>query len=434
MPDHPLGLLLEPEIHAPALVRYRRVQKLWKTLPLPKSVRNGVTAVLYKLFGAVRSIAVLDQELTASMSLLRRPPAEIPAGRLILSSYLGDTSGIGRAGRMSLAVLRAAGFTPEVHNMREAPLGWGRIEGGGVWFCHCNAMEGAELLFNSEDPRGCFRVGYWAWELPNLPPAWAEVAPLFHEIWAPSRFIAEAVQRAVGREGPVVRYVPHPLPQVAHVRPDRARYGLEEGVFAFLCMYDVHSSATRKNPMGAVKAFQAAFEPTREDVVLLVKVTAAQDSTSCLDEVVDQTAGWPNIRIITEMLTDADADRLLASTDAFVSLHRSEGFGLSIAQAMAMGRPVVVTGWSGNMDFCGEGAILVDYTLIPATDPHGIYRQYEAPGQVWAEPDLAAAARAMQTLAADPAEARRLGDRARRHVEEVLPRGYDLEPLRPWIA
>jgi glycosyltransferase involved in cell wall biosynthesis len=434
MPDHPLGLLLEPETHAPALVRYRRMQKVWKTLPIPRSLRTGITAILYRLLGGVRSIAVLDQELAAEMSLLRRPPREIPPGRLIFSSYLGDTSGIGRAGRMSLRVLREAGFAPLVHNMREARQGWGQVEPGGVWFCHCNAMEGAELLFNSEDPRGCYRVGYWAWELPNLPPEWWEVAPLFHEIWAPSRFIAEAVQRSVRRDGPVVRYVPHPLPQVGHVRPDRVRYGLGDEVFAFLCMYDVHSSATRKNPMGAVKAFQAAFDPGRKDVVLLVKVTAAQDSKSCLDEVVAQTSGWPNIRIITDMLSDDDADRLLCSADAFVSLHRSEGFGLSIAQAMAMGRPVIVTGWSGNMDFCGEGARLVDYVLIPVSDPHGVYRQYEAPGQVWADPDLAGAARAMRELAADPAAARRLGERARRHVEAVLPRGYDLEPVRPWIV
>jgi hypothetical protein len=87
-------------------------------------------------------------------------------------------------------------------------------------------------------------------------------------------------------------------------------------------------------------------------------VVAAKDGGPILDDLKSRTQGWPNIRILTDMLSDDDADRLLCSADAFVSLHRAEGFGLSIAQAMAMGRPVIVTGWSGNMDFCGEGAVL----------------------------------------------------------------------------
>ncbi len=430
-----LKVVLNPEAHAPALIRYRKAQRLWKALPVPRLIRNGLTALLYRIFGQVRSVAVLDQSLSPFKSLIPRKPADIAPGRLIFSSYLGDTSGIGRAGRLSLKMLRQAGLAPLVHNMRTAPEGWGQLETGGVWFCHCNAMEAADFLLRVDEPRRCYRVGYWAWELPNLPTPWIDVISLFHEIWAPSRFVAEAIERAKPLDGPTVRYVPHPLPDVEHVRPDRARFGLKPDVFAFLCMYDVHSSATRKNPMGTIKAFQRAFEPTRDDVVLIVKVVAANDSIACLDELAAQTRGWPNIHMITDMLTDDEADQLLCSADAFVSLHRSEGFGLSIAQAMAMGRPVIVTGWSGNMDFCGgEGAALIGYELIAVDDPHGVYRQYEAPGQIWADPDLDAAARVMAQFVAEPQQTKLRGNAARRHIRKVLPSTYDVEHLRPWIA
>src|SRR5207344_1688789 len=100
-----------------------------------------------------------------------------------------------------------------------------------------------------------------------------------------------------------------------------------------------------KNPMGAVRAFQAAFAPNRGEVRLLVKVVAPDGETPDLAALRAVTAEWPNIQLIVERLTDAETSALIASADAFVSLHRSEGFGLSIAEAMALGRPVIVTNW-----------------------------------------------------------------------------------------
>lgn len=372
----------------------------------------------------------LEADLAPYADLVPRAPDEIPPGRLIVSGYFSATSGIGRGGRMSLEAFRAAGLQPISHDMQRQHDGWGETETGGVWFCHCNALEAADFLVRVDAPRGCYRIGYWAWELPNIPAQWAQAASLFHEIWTPSRFVMEAVRRGLPKTGaPKVRLAPHPLPDVAGVRRARARFGLAKDVFAFLAMYDVHSSATRKNPMGAVRAFQAAFSANRDDVVLLLKVVAAADSTSCLDDLIVATSGWPNIRILSDMLSDEDADRLICSADAFVSLHRSEGFGLSIAQAMAMGRPVIVTAWSGNMDFCTEGAALVDFALTPARDPYGVYAAFEGPGQVWADPNIASAAEAMRRFADDPAMARKLGEAGRSHIEGALTRAYDVGDL-----
>jgi glycosyltransferase involved in cell wall biosynthesis len=429
-----LGLLLSAEDSAPELSRYRRAQKLWKSLPIPGVVRGAVTSAIYRLSKGATSMAALEESLQPYRPMLPKPAAQIPPGPVVLSAYLSATSGIGRGGRMSLTALRAAGLDPQLHDLAEASEGWGNHADGGVWFCHCNAPEAAKFIVRSEDAWPYYRVGYWAWELPRLPAEWKTIAGLFHEIWAPSQFVLTALRKALPADGPLLRLVPHPLPEISSVAPDRARFGLGGGVFAFLCMYDVHSSATRKNPLGAIKAFQIAFTPDRADVVLLVKVVAAADSATCMDELTAAVSGWPNIRLITDMLDDHDADVLISSADAFVSLHRSEGFGLSIAQAMALGRPVIVTAWSGNMDFCGAGAALVKYRLIPVRDPHGVYSAYEAPGQVWADPDLRGAGRILRDFADHPAKARALGEAAKRHIELRLPSGYDVDRLRRWIA
>ncbi len=405
-----------------------RARRAWKALPAPVWLRNLATWIFYRI--APKARAAAEAEAMAAFWAERRPrPAnEITPGRLVVSGLLSDVSGIARAGRLSLAAFRAAGLDPIVHDWRREPQGWGERPEGGVWFGHYNAPEAEYFLAHSEGPRDCYRVGYWAWELPNLPASWAKTAGLFHELWAPSTFVADTLRR--GTEGVVVRCVPHPLPELTGVRPDRGRFGLPDGVFAFLAMYDVKSSATRKNPLGAVRAFQRAFAPDRADVRLLLKVVA-DDETPDLAELRATTEGWANIALVVERLTDAETSALIAAADAFVSLHRAEGFGLSIAEAMALGRPVIVTDWSGNVDFCQQGAINVGYRLIPVDDPTAIYG---GEGQVWADPELEEAAAAMRRLADNPTSARSLGEAAREHIHRVLPKAYDIAPLRPWLA
>ena len=139
---------------------------------------------------------------------------------------------------------------------------------------------------------------------------------------------------------------------------------------------------------------------------------------------------WPNITLLVAELSDADADNLLASADVFVSLHRSEGFGLSIAQSMVLGRAVIATGWSGNADFQKDGVVEVPYDLVPSRDPSG---RYEIEGQVWAEPDLDFAAEALKRLAGDREEARRQGERGRQVVGTRLPHVYPPGDFAPWL-
>jgi glycosyltransferase involved in cell wall biosynthesis len=404
----------------------------WKRLPLPTGFRAAATSLFYSLSPKARRFVEEEAAGLGRRALLPGPAGAVAPGRLVVSGFLSDVTGIGRAGRMSVEVLARLGLNPEPHDLRTEPGGPASPHVGGVWLAHCNAPEAAEYLLNAPKPPEAYRVGYWAWELPELPRHWARTASLFHELWAPSRFVADAIDRAVGGLGleVPVRVAPHPYPDMSRARRRRSIFGLEEGVFVFLCMCDVRSSVSRKNPLAAIHAFQRAFTRARKDVQLVVKVVAADPGDTSLDELKRLTAGWPNIRLLIQNLSDARADDLIASADAFVSLHRSEGFGLSIAQAMAAGRPVVTTGWSGNLDFCGDGALLAPYRLVPVKDASQIYDEGD---QVWAEPDIDAAAALMRGLSEDQAGARDLGRRARRTVRERLPDGYDVAHWAPWL-
>jgi glycosyltransferase involved in cell wall biosynthesis len=252
-------------------------------------------------------------------------------------------------------------------------------------------------------------VGYWAWELPSVPPDWRIGARFVHEAWVPSRFTAEALETLLpGR----VRVVPHPV-AVAGSTPaklDRGAFGLPADAVVVLVSANLASSFERKNPLAAIAAFRAAFGE-RMDRMLVLRLGNPDHFPADFARVTAAVAGVPNIRIETRTLPPADALAFTAAADMVMSLHRSEGFGLVLAEAMMLGKPVVATGWSGNMDFMDEsGAMLVPYQLVEARDPRGVY---QAPGAMWAEPDIEAAAAVLRRLADDPELRAGMGARGR---------------------
>lgn len=256
--------------------------------------------------------------------------------------------------------------------------------------------------------RGRRVVGYWAWELPVAPPGWRVGVPFVHEVWAPSRFTAAALEAlAPGR----VRVVPHPV-AAAPPRPSglgRAAFGLPEGAVVTLVAFNLASSLERKNPLAAIAAHRLAFG-ARPDRQLLIRVGNPHHFPADFERL-RAAAGAPNVSIDTRTLPTADSHALTAACDIVLSLHRSEGFGLGLAEAMLLGRAVVATDWSGNTDFMDAGcAAMVPARLVPARDPRGVF---EAPGAVWAEPDLAHAAAQLRRLADDADARRALGARAR---------------------
>jgi glycosyltransferase involved in cell wall biosynthesis len=242
-------------------------------------------------------------------------------------------------------------------------------------------------------------VGYWAWELPVAPPAWRRYMQVVSEMWTPSRFVADSLGPLF--DGPV-RVVPHTVAS----QPMRARRPSRP--FTVLTMADSRSSFARKNPAAAVRAFERAFGHGN-DVRLVLKLNGRAHEMASLAA---DLALPPNVTVVTDFLDEAGLDALFRSADVLLSLHRAEGFGLPMLEAMARGVPVVGTGWSGNTEFMTqENSLLVPYRLVPVDDPAGIYH-----GGRWAEPDVDAAVDLLRELRDDAEHHQRLARAAHTSV------------------
>jgi glycosyltransferase involved in cell wall biosynthesis len=248
-------------------------------------------------------------------------------------------------------------------------------------------------------------VGYWAWEMPEVPPEWRPALACVSQVWVPSRFTAAVLEPLLpGR----VRVVPPALALVPPIASSlgRTAFGLPGDAVVVLVSFNLASSFARKNPFAAVAAFRGAFGD-RPDRILVLKVSHPEHAPADFARLA-QMARAPNIRLETRTLAPDDRHALTACADIVLSLHRGEGFGLVLAEAMLLGKPVVATGWSGNTDFMdGTNAALVGYRLVPARDDRSVYRG------LWAEPDVAQAAVLLRTLADDADLRRDLGARAR---------------------
>lgn len=341
------------------------------------------------------------------------PPAA--QGGIIVAGELARASGLGEGARLMLHALRAAGvpaWSAEAGVLAGDDGLAPRSEPpppGVPLILHVNApaLPAALLGLGRAGVRGRRIVGYWAWELPVVPPGWRVGVPFVHEVWAPSRFTAAALEPLLpGR----VRVVPHPV-AAAPPKPGalgRADFGLPDDAVVTLVAFNLASSFERKNPLAAIEAHRLAFGE-RPDRSLLIKVVNPHHFPSDFERL-REAAAAPNIRIESRTLPPADNHALTAACDIVLSLHRSEGFGLGLAEAMLLSRPVVATEWSGNTDFMdSDSAAMVPVSLIPAQDPRGVF---EAPGAVWADPDLRAAAAHLTRLADDAALRRDLGARA----------------------
>jgi glycosyltransferase involved in cell wall biosynthesis len=268
-------------------------------------------------------------------------------------------------------------------------------------------------------PRGTAHVCVPFWELPIVPPAWERVLSSMDAVLAPTRFVESACAACVPRER--ILHYPQAVFLPDDVRPSRDQWGLSPTALVVIVSFDVGSDIDRKNPFAAVDAFRRAF-PDGEDVQLVIKmkpVTRAELRPQ-VDALRSRIAGERRIRVIEESLSYDDVFQLYASCDVMLSLHRSEGLGLHLMEAMSVGKVVVATSWSGNTDFMTpENSVLVDYRLVPVATRHPVYRsELGRAGQVWAEPSLDDAVEKLRALRAVPERRRALGAAAARDMEE----------------
>jgi glycosyltransferase involved in cell wall biosynthesis len=256
-----------------------------------------------------------------------------------------------------------------------------------------------------------YNIGYWAWELARWPAQWVPTLGTVDEVWAPSRFVREAV--AAATEKPVL-WMPLcvELPSPKAMR--RSEFGLSADDYVFVFTLDCHSYFERKNPAAVVRAFKTAF-PREERARLIIKGMNAQICANDWRKLIEEAASDERILLIDRTWNRCRVIALLDCCDAYVSLHRSEGFGRGPAEAMLLGKPVIVTDYSGTTDFCRQdNALLVKYSLVAVET--GSY--VGAAGQVWADPSIEHAARHMRALFNDRTLGPRIGAKGRKTISE----------------
>ncbi|MFC0217100.1 glycosyltransferase involved in cell wall biosynthesis [Pseudochelatococcus lubricantis] len=360
-----------------------------------------------------------------------------PQAPVMMCGFLASPLGLGWSARLTRGLVEEAGVP-----IRDFDIGHAFATGerdavlpdasgpATVIFNFNPGQFGYALQFLPDDIlRDKYIIGYCVWELERIPDDWLTPLTLVDELWVPTHFVRQAFENA-GVKLPI-RVVPHIMSAPAGLARDRARFGWPEDAFVATVVASLRSSLARKNPLAAVDAFRRAF-PGGENALLVLKLGDSHLEAEALATVRAAIGDDPRIRLLLDTLDNDDMWTLLASSDAVVSLHRAEGFGLVPAQAMLAGRPVVATGWSGNLDFMSEEtACLVPYRQIPVEDPSELY---VAPDLHWADPDIGQAAAFLRRLHDDPAEREALGQRARQGIETYFRNAHApiVAAIREW--
>lgn len=393
---------------------------------LKRRIRHQLERLSYAPLIASTGHAALDVE-----ALEADGSAKTPAPGLNLTGYARGEFGVGEVLRTCADALQSAGFPfvirdfePGASSRSEDPrvephLSLTRPYLTNLFFINADQMEIARQHLGASTFEGHYNIAHWAWELERFPARWDSAFELVDEIWATSEHVRRAIQ---SRTDKPVFTLPVPIIVDPRSSPNRAEVGIDSSDFVLLTSFDFNSYIQRKNPGAVIQAFRLAFPRERSDVRLLVKTINGHRHAESLQQLRTETGNDPRIEIRDGFIDRKSMSAMQAACDGYVSLHRAEGFGLGMAECMALGKPVIATAYSGNLDFMDEeNSRLVDFDLIPV-------REGEYPGwrnQHWADPHIEHAAMHMRELADRPAEARELGSRARTsiaasHSREVL--------------
>lgn len=383
---------------------------------VPDGLATGRTAlVAYAASQGVR----LDGAQLLPVDVRWRSFGRDPVDGVNVMGYLTMVAGLGVSTRNTVQALKLAGYGVSERDIRntiepEAPILKMGLEAYPVTLVHLTPGYWTQAAHRRTGlwRRGrVYRIGVWYWELEEAPAEWRHQCDYLDEVWGPTRFIADCLRKVM--HVPVVDMMPGiELPRF--VPRARAQLGVPEDRFVFLYMFDMNSTFARKNPLAVIRAYREAFAAT-EPVHVVIKVINAQSDMASFERL-KREAAKGGVTILNERLSRPDVYALVDACDAYVSLHRSEGYGMTLAEAMGLGKPTIGTGYSGNLDFMDDTTSkLVGYRKVAIEHDVGPFRK----GQVWTEPDVHDAARCMRWVYDNPAEARAMGERAREHIARV---------------
>ena len=350
-------------------------------------------------------------------------PRQLEAPGINLVGYLSAETGMGEAARGLARLLETAGVPLSLHNLelnvlaRKGESGYDDAVSDfpyavNLLVVNADQVEAVYQHLGAEVFAGRANVGYWLWELESFPDRWRRAFDVLHEVWTPSTFCLDAFSAVA----PIpVRRLPLPVPVGAQPSIDRAHFELESGTFVVLYLFNFLSYMERKNPKAAVRAFRRAFGAA-DDALLLLKTSQAEFAPEARAEL-EAEIGDAKVRLVDAYYDRDEIEALVAACDAYLSPHRSEGYGLTVAEAMAHGKPVVATAYSGVTDFYdAQVGLPVDYRRVELTADEGPYPK----GAVWADPDEEQIANHLRRLYDDPGLRERLGNAARQRIATTL--------------
>lgn len=262
------------------------------------------------------------------------------------------------------------------------------------FFCQPDMYEHVFPLMSREAMQDAYRIGRWVWETPNFPKSWRFANLLVHEVWSASEFSASVFRTGVSVP---VHVVSHAVQLVSRPSIDvRKKFEIDPNAFVGLAVMDIRSCPERKNPWAHVLAWREAFGESPR-AILIMKIRTGKRTSMVVHELADLIGKAKNVIVVDEQLSDAELDSLRRTCQVFVSLHRSEGYGLNIHEALSLGKPVVATHWSANTEYGPRYPNYhpVESRLIRYRD---WTNHYEDSDFYWADPDVSDASRLLKTI------------------------------------
>jgi glycosyltransferase involved in cell wall biosynthesis len=385
----------------PVLKRSRRLASLWERF-------NQVTLaeLTLKISGEIPQIEVRRIEGKYGVNVL---------------GYINAESGLGEASRASIRAMAAENIPLALNNLsgpmkgvdssyadfnKDNPYLFNLVQINAVNLPSVMIDKGLDYFKNK------YNIGYWYWELSQFPPEWADRFRLLDEIWVATSFCQESLNKI--SPIPVLKMIP-PIIVPRTTDLDRGFFGIKRFSFLFFFIFDFTSVFERKNPLGLIQAFKKAFTPN-EDAQLLIKCIHSGQNIAGWEMLKKASSGM-NITLMDKHLHRDEMNTLMKLSDCYVSLHRAEGFGFTLAEAMILKKPVIATGYSGNTEFMsGENSLLVKYRLVEIENNDGPYKK----GNIWAEPDLNHAAELMRLVFEKRDKANQVGERASNDIKTGL--------------